>query len=125
RLPPGVRGGGGGPRLMVGIDHLDPGALAEPAGDRGLAAADWPGDADGQHHGARSSSSSHASSAVASAAVTSASSLVTRRSSTKFAAIDGSPIASSRWFFRNPRRVSSASSAVFWRRYASFDNFEK
>ena len=41
-------------------------------------------------------------------ASTSASSLVTRRSSTKFAATAGSPSASSRWFLRSPSRVSSA-----------------
>src|SRR5206468_7931796 len=67
----------------VGIDHH--GAhLTEPAGNRRLAAADWPGDADDERHGARSSSASHASSAVPSATSTSASSLETRRSSMKF-----------------------------------------
>ena len=100
--------------------------LREPARDRRLAAADRPGQPDpdvrpragraGVRHGARSSSSSHASSAAASAASTSASSLVTRRSSTKFAATAGSPSASSSWFLRSPRRVSSASTAAFWRR---------
>ena len=60
--------------------------------------------------------SSQASSAAASATSMSASSLVTRRISTKFACTAGSPIASSRWFFRNPSRVSSASAAAFCRR---------
>ena len=70
----------------VRVDHDDARPLAEPAGDRRLAAADRPGDPDPDRHGARSSSSSQASSAAARAASMSASSLVTRRSSTKLAA---------------------------------------
>ena len=97
---------------MVGVDHTDTAALAEPAGDRRLAAADRPGDADADASRAPAppARARHPRRRPALAS-TSASSLVTRRSSTKLAATDGSPIASSRWFLRSPSRVSSASSA--------------
>ena len=105
----------------VGVD--DDSALApSQRGDRRLAAADRAGDPDPDRTAAPSGGARRPLLELEPGVLgrgqrrsTSASSLVTRRISTKFAATDGSPIASSRWLLRSPRRVSSASSA-FWRR---------
>ena len=110
-------------RDLVGIDDDDPGRSPSQPATVDLPHPIGPVNPIRTVTARRSSRSSHASSAAASATSMSASSLVTRRISTKFACTAGSPIASSRWFFRNPSRVSSPSAAAFCRRYASLDSF--